>query len=251
MRQCNECKNISLFVATHEFNSVCTNCGFVDSFSCESGTLFGDYVECPNVKETTYKYDAHWQEHLKAFNCEDPPIPPEIATIIRLECEIFRSKLRRYPNCKRDIKKILQSIELPNIIGDKYIKKRKFNVHRRYYERWHTILTKMCGTKIVPMPPELRRSMTSLFANFCVHFVKHREYIKRKSMFSLDFIFGQFMKHIDANNLVDRNTAHFNSVFDNGFFTYYEKWLALPKKTNPKTLNQYKFICTTIGIPVY
>jgi hypothetical protein len=189
-----------------------------------------EYV--PAYKTSTYKYEAHWNEHIKAFNCEDPPIPKDIYIYIRLAvCEWMLENGQ--PQTKKDIKKILISLKIPKQITEKYTLNRPFNLQRRYYERWRTILYEMgfCKTRTF-MNADIRRHLREMFQTFIIAFITLRKEINRKSLFHFDFLIYHFLIHLKNKQLIT-----FDDFLDNII------WVPLHQPINKKTFQEFKYIC--------
>ena len=227
MQYCKICNKLTEHDSTREYAAVCVICGCVDE---DNIYLSPDENICYQ-KRTSYKYKAHWNEHIKACICLDPPIPEDIYIFIRLAIYKYWLQKNKPPQTKRDIKKIFTSLEIPNCITEKYIKTRKFNVHRKYYERWRTILFEMNLRERHPMPQYILIKLTHLFDNFVKQFIGLRETIHRKSLFKFDFLVYFFLEHLKNINEITPLEHMLESI-----------WFPIHKPINTKTLSEFKIV---------
>lgn len=235
MYYCVACKTETDHVNNGEFAFVCESCGLV-----ANDTIYLD----PNAyvgyqKSSTYKYMAHWNEHIKAVDCGDPPIPEDIYVYIRLG--VYKAWLQKSepPKNKKDIRKILTSITIPEEISEKYIVNRDFNLHRRYYERWRTILHEMEFVKRRSMDQNLAISLTHLFKSFIHAFSSLKATIGRKSIFKLDFLIYFFLEHLLNTGKISK-FQHMCEIH----------WFPIHKPINQKTLSEFEVIANKCNLVI-
>jgi hypothetical protein len=225
--KCSNCGGINTYVSTREFDSVCGSCGIVDI-----AAIFIDVDESITTsKESSYKYKAHWNEHVKTINCEDPPIPADIYFYIRLVCYKFWLRTLYPPQTKGDIKEILISVEIPKKITKKYVKSRPYHVHRRFFERWRTIVNYFAGEKYNGFDAQVRNALDEMFNNFVIAFLSIRQLINRRSLFHFDFLVRQFLFHMYS----------IGEISESEYETHI-RWLPLKMPLNKNTVNDYVII---------
>lgn len=226
--KCKHCRDpYAVFIVTNDYASVCSNCG------CVEKTLYVRAQDCEEYfYQSTYKYEAHWNEHIKTLLCEDPPIPYDIHIFIRLA--IYENALRRlrFPETKQDIKKILSLVEIPEEIQEKYVVNRKFSIHRKYYERWRTIIQELGVTKVFLMSPAVRWHLTEMFKVFVVSFTRLQKDLGRKSLFHFDFMIYHFLYHLFSIDIISE--YELQSI---------RAWIPIRLPKNEKTYSEFKTVC--------
>jgi len=223
-RNCALCNTITFHVTTREDHSVCARCGLV-----ASDDMYVDpREEVVYSKGTSYKYEAHWNEHLKAAICQDPPIPEDIYIFVRLKIYASWVGTCRAPKNKRDIKKILTSINIPRKITKKYTRKRKFHLHQRFYERWRTFLHQTGVCTRFEMTQFLMIRLTELFKSFTQAFTACKPYIHRRSLFHYDFMIYFFLKHLYLTGQITYTP-----------YNYQRMWFPIYRPINTKTYKEF------------
>lgn len=226
--KCKNCRDpYAVFVVTDDFASVCSNCG------CVENALYVHAKDCEEYfYQSTYKYKAHWNEHIKTLLCEDPAIPHDINLFLRLA--IYENALQRmrFPETKHDIKKILSLVKIPAGIQKKYVINRKFSIHRKYYERWRSIIHGLGVTKVFIMSPSVRWHLSEMFDVFVVAFTRLQTDLGRKSLFHFDFMIYHFLYHLYSIGKISK--YELQSI---------RAWIPIRLPKNQKTYSEFKKVC--------
>jgi len=240
-------------VSTHDGDVLCSDCGLV--------LLSHDFERVPSYKALAkatshivrptymgYKHKFHWREHVAQINGQDPSIPSDLEDVIIAVVQKVQAKNRPIKT-REDIKIITLKVsrKIPKQVGLKYVKNRKeFNFHRRYYERWITLLRKF-GTPPLQLKQWTHSMLTITESWFCATIVAFRhcrhveecpgkerkcdpKYKCRSSCPNYNFMTCQFLLNID------NRIPHVVSEFGGSTYEYYKPYLPLLK--SPKNMEK-------------
>lgn len=230
--RCSRCSGV--LVRTHDFACVCSHCGLVDE---TQAYIFETVNDDLRFGYKGYKVISHWNEYIAQICVRDPCIPYDVACFIEMACEYFRLVHGHYPQTKGDIKRMLVNVYVPDEIGKQYVTKHKFNVHKKYFERWRTILVLYCNYKHKPVfTSALEEQVTNMFKNFVSRMNECKHLIKRKILFHNDFLMSMFLISID-------------DVSDTHYYKDFELWLSTDiVNININTLTDYNIVAHRIGL---
>lgn len=211
---CPECLGCSKnIISTIEFESVCTDCGYVFQEPVLAGVPFL-HCSLSSSRGKCYKAVFHFNERCALFTMEDPVIPDEMFELIEREawatyhsdqedCLVFS-----YPHpedlTREDIRRILRSITVPSYLEETFFehprcKKRSVSMCRKYLEKWLTIKKRLSGKSpyksdgLVDPPWQLVKGLKESFA--CIPTVFYRRLYgdKRRNLPNYNLLFAALL----------------------------------------------------------